>query len=186
MIAGSKIVAFGGGHALGNLPLAALWDRDQDPIAGLDCVGQLLKVVGRVLPMSREPLEIQGRLRTWEGAQVVRGQKEVALARGELEELTLIPENTKPTEEGLRAIADADFLTICPGSWFSSVMPHLIIAPQRKAICELKARKILILNWPANVTNPPKSWVTLGQPIILKLFALLHLISNVILLSRIR
>lgn len=144
------------GHALGNLLLAALWDRDQDPITGLDRVGQLLKVVGRVLPMSREPLEIQGRFRTWEGTQVVRGQKEVALARGELEELTLIPENAKPTEEGLRAIADADFLTIGPGSWFSSVMPHLIMEPQRKAICESKARKILILNLPADSTNPPE------------------------------
>lgn len=40
-------------HAIGNLLLAALWDRDSDPVVGLDRVGQLLKVVGRVLQIGR-------------------------------------------------------------------------------------------------------------------------------------
>ena len=35
-------------HALGNLLLTALWDRDGDPVQGIDRVGELLKVVGRV------------------------------------------------------------------------------------------------------------------------------------------
>lgn len=47
------------GHTLGNLLLAALWDRDKDPIIGLDKVGELLKTVGRVLPMSLDPLDIE-------------------------------------------------------------------------------------------------------------------------------
>lgn len=142
------------GHAMGNLLLAALWNREDDPISGLDRVGQLLKVVGRVLPMSRQPLEIEGKFRYWDRTEVVSGQKEVALAKGALEDLNLIPENAKPTNEGLKAIAEADFLTIGPGSWFSSVMPHLILGPQRKAICESRARKILVLNLPAKGINP--------------------------------
>jgi uncharacterized cofD-like protein len=48
------------GHALGNLLLAALWDSSDDLVAGIDRVGQLLKIVGRVLPMSLEPLDIEG------------------------------------------------------------------------------------------------------------------------------
>jgi uncharacterized cofD-like protein len=47
------------GHAVGNLLLAALWDRDADPVAGLDRVAELLKVVGRVLPMASVPLDIE-------------------------------------------------------------------------------------------------------------------------------
>ena len=43
------------GHAMGNLLLAALWDRDEDVVVGLDRVAALLKVVGRVLPMTAEP-----------------------------------------------------------------------------------------------------------------------------------
>jgi len=81
------------GHALGNLLLTALWDRDGDPVQGLDRVGQLLKVVGRVLPMALEPLDIEGVFKTWEGTHVVRGQKEVAVAKGNLENLRLIPKS---------------------------------------------------------------------------------------------
>jgi uncharacterized cofD-like protein len=141
------------GHSVGNLLLAALWDKDGDPVAGLDRVGELLKVVGRVLPMSREPLDIEGRFRTWEGTQVIRGQKEVALGRGVLEELNLIPAGAAPTSEGLSAIADADFLTLGPGSWFTSVLPHLLLEQQREAICKSSARRILILNLESDSTT---------------------------------
>ena len=134
------------GHALGNLLLTALWDRDENPVEGLDRVGSLLKVVGRVLPMALEPLDIEAVFKTWEGTHVVRGQKEVAVARGTIEDLRLIPEKPTPTQEGLQAIRDADFITIGPGSWFSSVLPHLLIDEQREAIEKSPAKRVIILN----------------------------------------
>ena len=134
------------GHALGNLLLTALWDRDENPVAGLDRVGALLKVVGRVLPMALEPLDIEAVFKTWEGTHVVRGQKEVAVAKGTIEVLRLIPEKPTPTQEGLQAIRDADFITIGPGSWFSSVLPHLLIDEQREAIEKSSAKRVIILN----------------------------------------
>ncbi len=134
------------GHALGNLLLTALWDRDGDPVQGLDRVGALLKVVGRVLPMALEPLDIEGVFKTWEGVHVVRGQKEVAFAKGNLENLRLIPENPTATHEGLAAIAAAEYITFGPGSWFSSVLPHVLIAQQREAIEKSEAKKVIILN----------------------------------------
>jgi len=134
------------GHALGNLLLTALWDRDEDPVQGLDRVGALLKVVGRVLPMALEPLDIEGTFKTWEGTHVVRGQKEVAVAKGTLENLALIPTNPTPTKEGLDAIARADFITIGPGSWFSSVLPHVLVGAQRDALIQSSARKVIVLN----------------------------------------
>ncbi|MBO0820085.1 MAG: YvcK family protein, partial [Nocardiopsaceae bacterium] len=47
-----------GGHSMGNLLIAALWDLLGDPVAGLDWVGRLLRVTGRVLPMASVPLDI--------------------------------------------------------------------------------------------------------------------------------
>ncbi|MEI6217184.1 MAG: 2-phospho-L-lactate transferase CofD family protein, partial [Actinomycetes bacterium] len=61
------------GHAIGNLLLTALWDRDGDPVRGLDRVGELLKVIGRVLPMAIEPLDIEGTFATSYGRTIVRG-----------------------------------------------------------------------------------------------------------------
>ncbi len=134
------------GHAVGNLLLAALWDKDGDPVQGIDRVASLLKVVGRVLPMAIEPLDIEGTFQSSVGRTITRGQKEIAIAKGKLESLRLIPENAMATPEGLAAIASADWITFGPGSWFSSVLPHFLIKQQIEAILSSKAKKLVILN----------------------------------------
>jgi uncharacterized cofD-like protein len=134
------------GHAVGNLLLAALWDRDEDSVAGLDRVGELLKVVGRVLPMASEPLDIEATFEDSNGIRNVRGQVEVATASGRLQSLRIIPANPQARSESLQAIADAEWITMGPGSWFSSVIPHLLVPAQREAIINSKAKKILLLN----------------------------------------
>lgn len=138
-------------HALGNLLLMALWEMDGDPIAGIDQVGKLLRIVGRVLPMSITPLDIEATLAPSPDSavlEVVRGQVEVAKAHGTFKSLRLIPENPRATPESLSAIADADWITLGPGSWFSSVMPHILLKEQSRAIVESKAKKILVFNLP--------------------------------------
>jgi uncharacterized cofD-like protein len=134
------------GHAVGNLLLAALWDRDEDPIEGLDRVGALLKVVGRVLPMAGEPLDIEATFLDQGEKKTVRGQKEVATTTGRFESVKLIPENPKARPEALAAIAEADWITMGPGSWISSVLPHLLVPEQVIALSNSPAKKILLLN----------------------------------------
>jgi uncharacterized cofD-like protein len=138
------------GHALGNLLLAALWDRDEDVVVGLDRVAALLKVVGRVLPMSAEPLDIEATFEN-DGAVVEAvGQVAVATTAGRLVELRLTPENPSARPEVLEAIADADLITMGPGSWFSSVLPHLLVPTLRDAIIDSPAKKLLLLNLDSN------------------------------------
>jgi len=136
------------GHALGNLLLTALWDRDGDPVAGIARVGELLKIVGRVLPMAMEPLDIEATFNTAVGRTIARGQVQVATAKGHIESLRLIPETPKATPEALAAIAEAEWLTFGPGSWFSSVMPHFLLKEQLAAIEKSPAKKIVIFNLP--------------------------------------
>lgn len=137
-------------HTVGNLLLAALWDRDGDFVSGLDRVGSLLRVVGRVLPMAATPLDIEGTFQTTVGRIVIRGQKEVATAKGRLESIRIIPENPIARPEALRAISDADFITMGPGSWLTSVLPHLMVPAQRDALTSTKAKKIILLNLDAD------------------------------------
>ena len=138
------------GHAMGNLLLASMWNAGDDPVAALDRVGELLKVIGRVLPMAAVALDIEGTFTTSTGRIVVRGQKEVATARGHIESLRIIPENPDARPEALTAIADADWITMGPGSWFSSVIPHLLVPAQLEALKSSTAKKILILNLDAS------------------------------------
>lgn len=136
------------GHALGNLLMAALWDNSDDLVAGIDRVGELLKIVGRVLPMSLDPLDIEGIFKQNKIDQVVRGQIEVATAKGQLQSLKLLPENPRVTPQVLEAISGADWLTFGPGSWFSSVMPHFLMKDLAIAIAESNAKKVMIFNLP--------------------------------------
>ena len=141
------------GHAMGNLLLASMWNAGDDPVVALDRVGQLLKVIGRVLPMASVALDIEGTFNTSTGRIVVRGQKEVATAKGHIQSLRIIPEDPPARSEALDAISDAEWITMGPGSWFSSVIPHLLVPAQLQALQSSTARKILILNLDASTQS---------------------------------
>ena len=138
------------GHAMGNLLLASMWNAGDDPVTALDRVGELLKVVGRVLPMAAVALDIEGTFTTSTGRIVVRGQKEVATAKGHIDSLRIFPEDPAARPEALAAIEEADWITMGPGSWFSSVIPHLLVPAQLAALRSARAKKILILNLDAS------------------------------------
>lgn len=138
------------GHALGNLLLAALWDKDEDVVVGLDRVGALLKVVGRVLPMTAEPLTIEATFENHGLDVQALGQVAVATTPGRLKELRLNPSHPTTRPEVLAALADADLITMGPGSWFSSVLPHLLVPSLRDAILKSPAKKALLLNLDSN------------------------------------
>ena len=136
------------GHNVGNLLLTALWEIYEDPIIGLTKVGELLRVVGRVLPMSSIPLEIQALVRAPISGerQTVRGQSAVALARGVIEQVRLIPDAPPTHPEALAAIERAEWITLGPGSWYSSVLPHVLLPETRSALARTKAKRLLLLN----------------------------------------
>jgi len=141
------------GHSAGNLLLTALWEMYDDPVVGLMKVGELLRVVGRVLPMSSIPLEIEADVRSQQSdeVQIVRGQSAVALARGVIEQVRLIPDSPPTHPEALAAIERAEWVTLGPGSWYSSVLPHLLLPETRSALARSAARKLLLLNLKAPV-----------------------------------
>lgn len=144
------------GHAVGNLLLAALWDRDEDVVAGLDQVGALLKIVGRVLPMTAQPLSIEATFDHYGEIIEAHGQVAVATTQGRLQSLRLSPDNPDVREEVISAITEADWITMGPGSWFSSVLPHLLVPSLRDAITQSSAKKILLLNLDTNKIDTGK------------------------------
>lgn len=137
------------GHAVGNLLLAGLMDTLGDPVAALDEVGALLGVRGRVLPMSCEPLDIEAEVTGLGGsgeAHRIRGQVAVASTPGRVRRVWLLPEEPKACAEALDAVRDADVLVLGPGSWFTSVLPHLLVPDLRDAVLGSRARRVVVLN----------------------------------------
>ncbi|MGW3246453.1 gluconeogenesis factor YvcK family protein [Streptomyces sp. NPDC001070] len=139
------------GHAVGNLLIVALWEQLGDPVAALEWVGRLLGAHGRVLPMSAVPLELTATVRGHDPEKpdevsTVHGQATVALTPGEVQEVQLVPHDPPAVPEAVQSVLDADWVVLGPGSWFSSVMPHLLVPDLVSALMETRARKVLALN----------------------------------------
>ncbi len=139
------------GHAVGNLLIVSLWDLLGDTVGGLDLVGRLLNARGRVLPMAAVPLNIEASVMGADPTQpleitTVRGQVEVATTRGRVLTVQLNPEEPPACDEAVAAIRAADWVILGPGSWFTSVMPHLLVPGVRDALLDTPAKRILTLN----------------------------------------
>ena len=135
------------GHALGNLLIVALWQILEDPIEGLDQMAELLGARGRVLPMALEPLDIEAQVRGADGAlRTVSGQWQVATAEGRVEDVRLIPERPRVPQDVIDALGRADWIIVGPGSWYTSVLPHLMIPEIAEAIRTSPARVCITTN----------------------------------------
>ncbi|MFL6288135.1 MAG: uridine diphosphate-N-acetylglucosamine-binding protein YvcK [Actinomycetes bacterium] len=136
------------GHSVGNLLIVALWElAADDPVHGLDWVGRLLKASGRVLPMSTVPLDIEAIVEDGAGDRsTVRGQVAVATTSGRIVDVALIPDMPPACPEAVTAITEADWLILGPGSWFTSVIPHLLVPELAAAITTTASRRAVVLN----------------------------------------
>ena len=138
------------GHPVGNLLLAGLSEVLGDPVAALDELGRLFDIDGRVLPMSTGPVEIEADVSGLESdpriSRVIRGQVAVATTPGKVRRVRLMPPDPPACDDALDAIAAADLVVLGPGSWFSSVIPHVLVPAQRKALRQSAARKMLFVN----------------------------------------
>jgi len=139
------------GHAVGNLVLAGLTECTGDPVAALDLTGRLLGAVGRVLPMSAAPLEIAADVVGLVADQPtavteVVGQVAVATTPGHVTAVHLRPQAPPACAESVRAVLDADWVVLGPGSWFTSVLPHLLVPDLRAALVATPARRLVCLN----------------------------------------
>ncbi|MGC5585733.1 gluconeogenesis factor YvcK family protein [Ornithinimicrobium sp. W1665] len=140
------------GHPLGNLLITALWDLvPEQEVRGLDLVGRLLNTRGRVLPMSLLPLDIEATMGVPDdlGHEVlvtVRGQSRIAKHPGRVDAIRLVPEAPPACPEALESIKLADVVVLGPGSWFTSVMPHLLVPDLLEALHDTPATRVLTLN----------------------------------------
>jgi uncharacterized cofD-like protein len=138
------------GHPVGNIVLVGLSQVLGDPVAALDAAGALLGARGRVLPMAGQPLdivaEVQGLDEDPAALRTIRGQVAVASTPGQVRTVTLAPADAAACPEALAAVAAADLITFGPGSWFTSVLPHLLLPDLAAAIIASRASRLVVLN----------------------------------------
>ncbi|WP_462417617.1 gluconeogenesis factor YvcK family protein [Kytococcus sp. Marseille-QA3725] len=150
------------GHAMGNLLILTAWNRLGGPVEGLAALARLVGARGRVLPMCPQPLGIEATVLGADPDQptrrdVVVGQKEVARSPGYVEQVRLTPRDAQAEPEAVREVAAADYVVLGPGSWYTSVMPHLLVPDLRDAVVQTSARRVLTMNIDSTGENQGRS-----------------------------
>lgn len=138
------------GHPIGNLLLAGISEVLADPVAALDEIGRILGLKGRVLPMCPVALQIEADVSGLESdprmSRVIRGQVAVATTPGKVRRVRLLPGDPPATRQAVDAIMAADLVVLGPGSWFTSVIPHVLVPGLAAALRSTPARRALVLN----------------------------------------
>ena len=139
------------GHPIGNLLLTGLMELHDDAVTALDDLAVLVGARGRVLPMSPRPLDLIAEVDSVDAddpirTRRIRGQSSIAATSGRVRSIELVPPAPAACTEAVRAIMRADAVLLGPGSWFTSVIPHLLVPDLADALVRTSARRITILN----------------------------------------
>ena len=114
---------------------------------------EVLKIAGRIYPSTACQRGLEATLA--DGTRVV-GETRISRSRQRIQRIRLIPRKVRPLAAALRAIAEADVITLGPGSLFTSVIPNLLVEGIPAAIRRSAAIKAYFVNlmWqPGETTN---------------------------------
>lgn len=131
------------GHNFGNLFLAALTSLTSDFSEAVRLSSEILLTRGHIYPATTSNIELEALM---EDGRRVRGETTITASKGRIRELFLVPPDVGPMPQTLEAIANADLITIGPGSLFTSLIPNLLVRGISEAIVESNATKVYVCN----------------------------------------
>jgi uncharacterized cofD-like protein len=136
------------GHSFGNIFLAALEKVTGNFIEGVEIASEILKVKGRVIPITNNKATLSILLKNGE---LVEGENKIN--HSDLEnfgiEKVFYKNNVKLNENAEQAMLKADYIIVGPGNYYCSIIPNLIVNGFKETILASKAKIIL----PVNLTN---------------------------------
>src|SRR5579862_8853798 len=141
------------GHSFGNLFLTALTQLMGDFPEAVKASSEVLKIKGRIYPATATDVSLEA---TLEDGTRVTGETRISKSRRPIRAIRLRPRKVKPMADTLAAIAQADLITLGPGSLFTSVIPNLLVEGISAAIRRSPALKAYFVNlmWqPGETTN---------------------------------
>ena len=137
-----------GGHAFGNLFIAALAGISGGLEPALTEVERVLNIQGRVLPATMADVDLvalvrqPGELRSLK----IQGESKISAFGGMIEQVSLVPADVPAYSESVRAILEADIVVIGPGSLYTSILPNLLVPGIAAALKETSAYKVYVCN----------------------------------------
>ncbi|NTU69626.1 YvcK family protein [bacterium] len=139
------------GHNFGNLLITAMEKIKGDFGSAVEEVSKILAISGNVIPVTTEDTVLC--LKTKKGKKI-KGQHKIDNSFFQentgFTDLTLEPKaNLNPKAK--KAILSADIIIVGPGSFYTSIIPNLIVEGMAQALQKTKAKKVYI----SNLVNKP-------------------------------
>jgi uncharacterized cofD-like protein len=131
------------GHSFGNLFLTAMSDITGDLEQGIAASSKVLAIQGRVLPATLCHVDLWAEMAD---GRTIRGESRITEADGQIVKIGCMPENPPALPAVIKAIEEADFIIIGPGSLYTSVIPNLLVPEIAKAIERSKVPCVYICN----------------------------------------
>jgi uncharacterized cofD-like protein len=131
------------GHSFGNLFLTAMASVTCDFAEAVRLTSEVLAIKGVIYPSTNSSVVLRAR---FEDGQSAEGETKITAAHKRIREISLIPSEAEPLQGALDAIADADLITIGPGSLYTSLVPNLLVQKIVDAVEGSPAIKIYIQN----------------------------------------
>jgi len=131
------------GHSFGNLLLSALEKATGSFDSAVEKASDILRTRGRVVPATLDKVTLVAKV----GTRVVRGEQAIRDTKlnGTPPVLSLSPRG-RANPKALSAIRSADAIVIAPGSFYTSLVPDLLVRGIPEAIAKSRARKIFVCN----------------------------------------
>lgn len=130
------------GHNLGNLMLKALDHLSVRPFEAINLIRNLLKVDAFLIPMSEQPVDL---VAIDSEGHLVYGETEIDQMQQPPQELMLSPV-VNTTREAIETVGEADLILIGPGSFYTSLMPVLLMPDMAQALRRTPATMVFIGN----------------------------------------
>jgi len=131
------------GHSFGNLFLTALSHITGDFHEAVRQSGEVLAIRGKIYPSTISNCQLEAEL---VDGSIVKGESTISRSRRRIKRIRLNPSRCRPVPETLEAIANADLITLGPGSLFTSVIPNLLVGGIPAAIERSPAVKAYFVN----------------------------------------
>src|SRR5580698_10276191 len=131
------------GHSFGNLFVAALVEMTGDFGQALKLAAEVLATRGHIYPATFADVTLTARMAD---GSLVRGETNITASRQSITELMLEPAIAEPLPETLEAIAQADLITIGPGSLYTSLITNLLVQGIPEALASARGTRVYVAN----------------------------------------
>ncbi|MGL5035902.1 MAG: gluconeogenesis factor YvcK family protein, partial [Microcystaceae cyanobacterium] len=131
------------GHSFGNLFLTAMTDITGDLEQAIAASSKVLAIRGKVLPATLMDVNLWAELAD---GRRIEGESEITEAGGKIERLGCTPADPPALPAVVKAIEEAEYIILGPGSLYTSVIPNLLVPEIRAAIAGADVPRIYVCN----------------------------------------